>query len=347
MRVRYGLLVATLASWGWVCAGAQTAMPPASHASMPAPVTIHVTVTDKAGNPVTGLQKSDFALFDDDHASPIQDFSASSATPPLVVLVVDQVNEPFRALSIEQKQLENFLSQNQGHLPFPVSLIFLTDSGLQQSKPTTDGNALKDVLVKHRVDLRAIDASNDLYNGEARFQISLRALETILDYEAGYPGRKLLVWISQGWPTLNMSADAMLSVKEQQHIFGMVVTASNLLRFTNTTIYSVDPEGNYDVGSMHTVDWQQFTKPVTRFDKAQYGDLATQVLAQRSGGLVRVGSNNTAEEIAHCVQDAVGGYDLTFQPQASDKPNTWHSLSVKVDRRGTTVRALDGYYAQP
>jgi VWFA-related protein len=346
MQLRYGLLCAVFASWGWMQPGAHAATPQARQASLPAPVTIHVTVTDKAGNPVTGLQKSDFTLLDDEHSSPIQAFATAESAPPLVVLVEDQVNEPFRALTLEQEQLEHFVSQNGGHLPFPVSLIFLTDSGLQQIKATTDGNALNAVLAKHHADLRAIDATNELYNGEARFQISLRALETILDYEAGYPGRKLLVWISQGWPTLDMP-DVMLSIKEQKNIFGMVVTTSNLLRFTNTTMYSVDPEGNYDVGSMHTVDWQQFVKPVSRFDKVQYGDLATQVLAEQSGGLVRVGSNNTAQDVSHCVQDASGGYDLTFQPQASDKPNTWHSLRVKVEKRGMTVRTLDGYFAQP
>lgn len=345
MRAGCGVFCAVLAIWAGARVGAQTAAPPASH-SLPAPTTIHVTVTDKAGNPITGLQQSDFSIDDDDHATPIRAFATSQSNPPLIVLVVDQVNEPFRALSIEQEHLEMFLGQNQGHLPLPVSLIFLTDSGLQQIKPTTDGNALSAILSKHKADLRAIDASNELYNNEARFQISLRALETVLDYEAGYPGRKLLIWISQGWPTLDMP-DVTLSVKQQKDIFGMVTMAFNLLRFTNTTVYSVDPEGNYDVGSLHTVEWQQFLRPVSRFDKAQYGDLATQVLAERSGGLVRVGGNNIAQELANCVQDGAGGYDLTFQPQASDKPNTWHSVRVKVDKRGATVRALDGYYAQP
>lgn len=344
MRIRYATLCAVAAVVaGGLGAGAQTA----SHPALPAPMTLHVSVTDKAGNPVTGLQASDFALLDNEHSTPIRGFAASANTPPLVVMVIDQVNEPFRALTIEQEQIENFTGQNSGHLPFPVSLIFLTDSGMQQVKPTTDGNALKAVLQKHKADLRAIDASNnDLYNGEARYEISLRAFESILDYEAGYPGRKLIVWISQGWPTLDLP-EANLAVQEQKKIFGLDVMAFNLLRFTNTTIYSVDPEGNYDVGSSHSVEWQQYLKPVSRFDQAQYGDLAVQVLAERSGGLVRYGGNDTAQDIARCVEDATGGYDLTFQPQASENPNVWHSLRVKVDRRGTTVRALDGYFAQP
>jgi VWFA-related protein len=333
---------AVLAACAWgMQAGAQTAQP-----ALPAPMTIHVTVSDKAGNPVNGLHQSDFKLLDDDHSSPIQDFAASQAAPPLVVLVVDEVNEPFQYLSLEQEQIRHFLGQYQGHLPFPVSLIFLSDSGMQQVKPTTDGNALSALLSKHKADLRVISGDNTLYSGEARFQLSTRALETVLNYEAGYPGRKLLVWISQGWPTLDLP-DVMLSVKEQQSIFGMIVTASNLLRFTNTTVYSVDPEGTGDVASMHSVEWQNYQKPVSRFSKAEYGDLAVQVLAEQTGGLVRFGGNNTAQDLSGCLQDAPGGYDLTFQPQGSDKPNTWHTVRVKVDRGGDSVRTLDGYFAQP
>lgn len=346
MRLRFRLFCAIVVVWACGSpAPAQTALPEASHPA-PAPMTFHVTVTDKAGNPVNGLQRSDFTLLDDEHPVTIQSVAAQQSTPPLVVLVIDEVNEPFRALSLEQKQIEAFLSQNQGHLPFPVSLIFLTDSGLQQIKPSTDGSALSAVLAKHRADLRVISGNHSLYNDEALFQMSMRALETILDYEAGYPGRKLLIWVSQGWPTLDMP-DVMLSVKEQTNIFGLIVTASNLLRFTNTTVYSVDPEGNYDVGNLHNMEWQNFRKPVSRFNKAQYGDLAVQVLAEQSGGLVRMGGNAVAQEISRCAQDGSGGYDVTFQPQSSDQANTWHSLRVKVDRGGTTVRALDGYFAQP
>jgi VWFA-related protein len=344
VQLRCRLFCAILAAWGWGLP-AGTATPPASH-PLPAPLTIHVSVTDKAGNPVNDLQESDFTLLDDDRSAPIQGFATPQSTAPLVVLVVDEVNEPFQDLSLEQEQIEHFVSQNQGRLPFPVSLIFLSDSGMQQIRPTTDGNALSAVLAKHRADLRVISATNDLYNGEARFQLSMRAFESVLDYEAGYPGRKLLVWISQGWPTLDMS-DVMLSVKEQQNIFGMLVTSSNLLRFTDTTVYSADPEGNQDVASMHSVEWQQYLKPVSRFNKAQYGDLAVQVLSEQSGGLVRFGGNDTAQDLSHCVQDVSGGYDLTFQPQAADKPNTWHPLRLKLDRRGVTVRTLDGYFAQP
>jgi VWFA-related protein len=309
-------------------------------------MTLHVMVNDRAGNPVRGLQEADFTLLDNGHPVRLRNFAAAGSPAPLVVLVMDEVNEPFRALSIEQGQMEKFLSQNQGRLPFPVSLIFLTDSGLQQVKPSTEGNALAALLAKHRAELRAISTRRDLYNSEARLQISLRALESVVDYEAGVPQRKLLIWISQGWPTLDMP-EVMLSVAQQRNIYSMAVTTANLLRFTDTTVYSVDPEGNWDAANLESVEWQKYLKPVSRFQQAQYGDLAVQVLATQSGGLVRQGGNDVAQEIDHCTQDASNGYELTFQPQSAEQPNTWHSIQVKVDRHGAMVRARDGYYAQP
>lgn len=349
MRIRVEMFCAVLAILG--SASLAQAQPPAAAAdttSQPVPMTLDVAVTDKAGNPVQGLQQSDFTLLDDKHHMQIQGFqpvSASGDNTPLVVLIFDEVNDPLRALSIGQTQVEQFLTRDQGHLPFPVALMFFTDTGLHQLKPSRDGNELAALLSKHRPDNGALSQSTDFYASSNRFSKSVEALESILTYEASVPQRKFLVWISSGWPTLNLSGQ--MPVKMQRQYFQMVVTTSNLLRATDTTVDAVDPEGNYDAASMRTVEWQNYTKPVSHFDKAFPGNLALQVLAQQSGGQIHMGGNNIAEELARCAQDATSWYQITFQPQAADKPNTWHPVEVKVDRRGVDVRTRDGYYAQP
>lgn len=350
MRIRVELFCAVLALAGSASLGhAQPATPAADTASQPLPMTLDVAVTDKAGNPVEGLQQSDFTLLDDRHHVDIQSFqpvSASGGNTPEVILLFDEVNDPVRALSIAQQQAEQFLTRDQGHLPFPVALMFLSDTGLHQTRLSTNGATLAALLQKHRPDNGALSQSNEFYAASDRFGKSVQALESILMYEAQVPQRKLLVWISSGWPTLDMP-DLSMSVKMQRQYFNMVVIISNLLRATNTTVYAVDPLGNNDVASLNTVEWQQYTRPVSRFDKAAPGDLALQVLAQQSGGLIRVGGNDVANELARCTQDALSWYQITFQPQAVDKPNTWQSLELKVDRRGAEVRTRDGYYAQP
>jgi VWFA-related protein len=368
MRIHSIVLSAVLAASG--CA-LQAKAQPASPAGqpLPAPATIHVTVTDASGQLVSGLKKSDFKLLDDGHSVPIQELAASvPAQPPLVVIVMDQVNSTniargnyqgegdqsfqgeslrgFQNLSIAQAQIGKFLASYQSRLPFPVSLVFLTDAGIKQIPPTNDGAALSGALHKHKPELQPISHTAGFYDETNLLEISLGDLQSILTYEARFPQRKLIVWVGPGWPVLD-TPQLTLSVKQQKLFFQEIVTISNLLRFTNATVYSVDPEGNSDAATMKTVNWQHYLQPVSSFNKAEPGNLALQVLATQSGGLLRFGGNQVAQEISSCTQDASGGYDLTFQPRSSETPNTWRSLRVKVDRRGVTVRTLAGYYAQP
>lgn len=351
MRIRVDIFCAVLALAGCVSLShAQPAASAADTSSQPLPMTLNVAVTDKAGNPIRGLQSGDFTVLDDGRRVPIQSFrrvSSSGGNAPVVVLLFDEVNEPIRALSTGQTQVEQFLTRDGGRLPFPVSFVFLSDTGMSQVQPSTDGNSLAALLRNHRPDNGAVAKTTDLYATSDRFSKSVSALESVLTYEARLPQRKLLIWLSSGWPTLDTPDLSMLSIKQQRAYFQMVVTISNLLRATDTTMYAVDPEGNYDAASVQNVSWQHYTKPVNRFDKAAPGDLALQVLAQQSGGLVRVGGNNVASELALCTQDAISSYQITFQPQPVDKPNTWQPLEVKVDRRGVEVRTRDGYYGQP
>jgi VWFA-related protein len=355
MRIRCGVYCGMLACFAW--SASTWAQPPAAApaaTAQPAPITVHVTVTDKSGHLVSGLQKSDFTLLDDRHAVPIQDFDAASpAQPPLVMILIDQVNSQittqvgnsyaFRDLSQTQTQIGNFLASYHSHLPFPVSLMFLTNSGVDEIKPTVDGTALSAVLRQHLPQLQVMKKA--LYQRLNLFNISLDNLETILANKANVPQRKLLIWVGSGWPVID-TPSVTLTIQQQKQFFQSIVVMSDLLRVTNTTLYAVDPEGNTDVGNSNTVFWQDFLKPVTRVDKALPGDLALQVLALQSGGLLRIGGNNVAQAVTACTQDASGGYDLTFQPQADSNMTTFHPLEVKLDKRGLKARTLDGYYTQ-
>lgn len=64
--------------------------PPAAH---PSGVTFNVTVTDRAGRPVTGLSEADFHLTDNGSPAPIQAFVAhSAANAPLSAFIVCDVD---------------------------------------------------------------------------------------------------------------------------------------------------------------------------------------------------------------------------------------------------------------
>jgi hypothetical protein len=56
--------------------------------------------------------------------------------------------------------------------------------------------------------------SQGFYGAAERVQIFLRMLENLARYEATQPGRKLLIWLSSGWPSFS-GPEVELTAKEQ------------------------------------------------------------------------------------------------------------------------------------
>jgi VWFA-related protein len=325
---------------------------PGSPAAHPGPLELDVVVTDKDGHAVPGLQQSDFTLLDDNHPATIQSFQAMGSAagqnePVQVILAFDQVNTEFVALSAARPQLHTFLTQNGGKLPFPVTFVFLTDTGIQQvNQPSTDGNAVDVALSKQQGTLRAIPQSAGFYGGADRMQISMKALYSLVSSLAPMEGRKLMIWVSQGWWTFD-NPDVYISEQQRKNFFSAIVDLSGTLRDGRITLYAVDPWGTQDAGSFRNFQWQDFLKPVRDFKHSNPGDLSLQVLATQSGGLALYGSNNVAGEISRCIDDGNTWYRITFDPQRADAPHTWHDLAVRVDKGGLKVRTRNGYYAEP
>ena len=316
-------------------------------------ITLDAVAVDKSGKPIAGLAEQDFTVLDNKQPQKIASFHAvmrASATPdPPVeaILLVDEVNGSFRAVAQARQQIQKFLGEGGGELARPVSLAYLSDAGLTMGEAASqDGKALIAQLNQRKGTLRTINRSQGFYGAGDRVQLSLRALAEVASDEAKKPGRKLLVWISPGWPLLT-GPNIQLSSKDQQSIFNSVVALSNALRQARITLYSVDPLGTADAGGFRTFYYKQFLKGVTAPSQVQIGNLALQVFAARSGGLVLNSSNDVAGEIEQCVTDANAFYVLSFEKRGADGPNEYHALEVKVDRPGMSVRARSGYYSQP
>lgn len=316
------------------------------------PMTLDVVVTDKSGHAIRGLKQEDFTLLDNKQPAAIRSFvaheiDAPNNDPQALILLIDDVNANFSTVSIVRTQIENFLRSNGGHLATPAGVYMLTDSGLSQvTDISSDGNKLADTLHQKEGSLRDIPRSAGFYGGEERLEISLKALGGLGEYLGHAEGRKLVVWIGPGWPIFD-NPNVIISPQQQRNFFSAIVGLSSTLREAGITLYAVDPLGTTDAASSRTFLWESFLKPVTKPTKSDPGDLALQVFATHSGGIVLAGSNDVTGEIEKCANDASAWYSMTFDPQRPDAPNTWHDLAVKVDKPGVKVRAINGYYAQP
>jgi VWFA-related protein len=320
-------------------------------ASMPSPVRLDVVVRDKSGAPAANLQQQDFTIIDNKQPQKILSFEAigtSGAKANVqVILVMDEVNIGFTRVSYAREQIKRFLRQDAGKLAAPTSIDFFSDSGLSiASTPTPDGNALVEYLDKHPAHLRTTRRSQGFYGASDRLKLSIHALEQLAAYEAKQPGRKIVIWISPGWPLLS-GPSVQLSSKDQQSIFDMIVGVSADLRSAHIALYAVDPLGTTDAGSFRIFYYEQFLKGVTSPSGAVLGNLALQVLAVQSGGRVVNSNNDVAALVESCMRDASAYYVLSYKPPAADGPNEYHSIEVKLDRPALKAQTRTGYYAQP
>jgi len=318
-------------------------------------ITLEVQVTDKSGAPIRGLQKEDFTLLDDKQPQKILSFqavdsgAAMAADPPVeIILVVDAVNASFMSNSYERDAVRNFLLQNGGKLPWPVSFIFVSEGGPQiLNRSSRDGNALAGFYDQYDTGLKNkyLNRGGGRWGASERIQISLNALTTIVTYEKTRPGRKLMLWFSRGWPMLSES-NVHLTSKEQQQLFASIAAVSTGLREAHITIYSIDPGGLGNTGTIRDSYYESFLKGVTSPSRAEPGDLGLQVLAVQSGGRVFKSSNELGPAIRQCAADADAFYLVSFDGARADQANEYHSLRIMVNKPGATVRTRTGYYAQ-
>jgi VWFA-related protein len=319
-------------------------------------VTIDVTVSDKSGNPVHGLQQQAFTLLDDKQTRNLTSFravdmDAGALAPPVeMVLVIDAINADALKAERQREGIKDFLDRSGGELPLPVSVVTVTDKGM--SKPiaaSRDGKALAAMLDQSETGLRVVNRNTSFSEFE-RFKLSLNALDATINYESAKPGRKLIVWVSPGWPLLGRAASDITSTVQRQ-IFDAIVNTSTALRLGHITLYNVVARGVAGTDVSEFSYYTQFLQGVKSPSQAYPPNLALSVLAVQSGGLVLNGSNGLpqamANEIAKSAGDARSFYVLTFQSSPADHANEYHPLQVKVDQPGVTIRTRAGYYAQP
>jgi hypothetical protein len=98
---------------------------------------------------------------------------------------------------------------------------------------------------------------------------------------------------------------------------------------------------------LHEDYYQAFLNGVATADQASSGNLALPVLAYQSGGQVLEESTDLAADIDKCIADAKSYYVLSFDSAPAVNADEYHSLQVKVNKPGLTVRTNTAYYAQP
>src|SRR5450755_1439888 len=210
-------------------------------------IQLDVVVTDATGNPISGLNKSDFTLLENGRSQNIISFQAvdgrgSLSEPPAkIILVIDTIDLPESLAREERFAVTSYLRKGGGQLAHPVSVFSLTETGLWTVAPSNDGNVLAReiehnnfTLLRHNVGWQRGPVPAGLKPTAS--ETVLKTLAQIAAEERIRPGRKLLLWIGPGWGIGSGAyADA---APRSPPVFDTVLWFSALLREAHLVLYS-------------------------------------------------------------------------------------------------------------
>jgi len=339
--------------------GQQSAPQPASgdpvlvHRPPPAPlkyappvgrIQLDVVVTDAAGKPVTGLDPSDFRLLDNNQPRKILSFRSFDGItvkpdpPAEVFLVFDTVNNGLVELAFIRKGVEEFLRQRDGHLAQPVSIILFSGTGLKvQSRPSVDGNALLGVVNSIQPSLRP--------RGEDPIQLSVAALALLANNLGRQPGRKIVLWLGQGWQThrRDQSVFTQLDARIQKMDFAALVSISEKLRQAQITLC-----GGYALRDFH---YEEFLPGVKSVNQMDFPNLALEIFANHTGGSSALASINRDRDLVNQIDSYIANanayYQISFDPPPAQHADEYHDIKLVMSNPALAARTNTGYYLQP
>lgn len=387
-------------------------------------VNVQVFVRDKDDNPVTGLTRDDFELYEDGEQVPISNFyevaegsrTDREAEPEPVdhglpirthpeldpraaqvpederlnlIVYIDNFNiRPFNRNRVF-RHLREFLRSNVTRADRVMLASYNRSLKIERpftSDPALISNALYS-LEKHtggRVQqeseerdlLRDIDDARDPLQMEGRIrmhaesvyndlQFTLDALKEMVGSLAGVPGRKAMLYVSDGLPMrpgeeffyaaddkVRQSAGSGSFAGFQSNLLqSLQYDASRRFRdLTNhananeVTVYTLDAAG-LRTSMMMSAETRSFnTNFSTTFESVKVQNLQSTLLfmAERTGGQAIINTNNYSGGLERIGADFDHYYSLGYSPAHAGNGRAYR-LEVKVGQKGLRVRHRQGY----
>jgi VWFA-related protein len=343
-------------------------------------VEVDVVVHSK-GSAVADLKQDDFTVFDNGKPQKIASFNVvssktasgkSSPLPPgavsnristsgqepagTTVVLYDTLNTATEDQSWARQELLRYLGTLERGDHFALYSLgkFLrviqdfTDDperimqAARRSRPESAADQTADDLTADLL-ASAPDLGDDIANGMQQNAIMLmqdaaqvnraviigKAMELIAKHLQGLPGRKKLIWISSSFAaqTTDIRSHNGKPTIEHKQFDREIEKAVHALNDANVAVYPIDPK---------PIDAVAFLRP---------GIDAMNLFAGGTGGRAFYVISDVAKAIQTAVEDTEITYSLGFYPGDIKLDGSYHSLSVKVARKGMDLRARKGYFA--
>jgi VWFA-related protein len=322
-------------------------------------VVLDIVAIDEKGEPVTDLKADDFTVLEDGKPQKISDFSfhhpvAGTASPRalapgvisnapqftsnscLNVILLDGINTDYSNHAYAQDMLVRYLDSNPALQP---TAIFALEAKLTMLHDfTTDTKALRDVLAHFKyqgpiqLDNVYSAASPFEHRGSTHFtphgrELTAKSMLFLAHALAGYPGRKNLIWLSEGFPISLFPAMTDDGQALQIEDFSpLAERIADELMNAQVALYPIDAAG------VSTND---------RFPART----AMLSMSERTGGKTFYARNDIDTGIRTSLDDGATYYTLEYYPQNRNWDTKFRRIELKLARPGVKLRYRQGYYA--
>lgn len=348
-------------------------------------VVLDAVVTDKHGNPVRNLTKSDFTILEDGQEQTIASFEPPSQHVPapvgdnavlaktvagqgatgnptsapapqsptasaVTILVLDELDTPVKMDNGEMPMtngriaVQKYLREHGPRLTEPTALMVVGEKRLELLHDyTSDAADLESALRRYPAHLPFRLMGNEGPLGSSqRLSDALEALREIAAANGQFAGRKNVIWIGPGFPSLNYSTAPPAS---KLRLMGYVKETSDLMWKGRLAIYTVDPRGleavHENIG--FNIPNGSFISPP---DSAT-SDLLFEQIAPQTGGRIFRGLNDLDAQIATSVADGDSYYALSYYPTNHNWDGKFRTLRIIIRNPNLIARTRNGYYADP
>ncbi len=378
-------------------------------------ITVDVVVTDKAGNPVTGLGRDDFEISEDGRPVEITNFYAveggarvapapppaapagtatdpapqapalESAEPPLqLVVYVDNVNIRPGNRQRVFRDLRQFLAEKLGpddrvmlvsyERSLKVKRAFTGDTRLiadalfeleELASNVTQADEERRNLIERIEEARSPDHARTWLRVHSQsvqndLRSTLRAVRELVESLAGLPGRKALLYVSDGLPMTpgeEFYVAAQTKFPRESFVldarsFDASASFQELAALANSnrvSFYTLDAAG---VRISSAIDVERGGGGTYGFyntlDSATVANLQSSLkfLADATGGTAIVNTNNFRPGLDGLAGDFESYYSLGYQVGHLGD-GRYHKIKVDVKQRGLVVRHREGYRDKP
>ena len=319
-------------------------------------VFLDVTVLDKKGRPVTsGLTRNDFTITEDKKPETIFSFEAPQehhlpaaardenpeGKSPTTILVLDLLNSTFEDFAYIRWSTRQFLLSQPENLPAPAEMLVVGDESLEMIQGFTRSRSDLLYALNHLPAAYPFKRMNASFFWE-RFSQSFDALQQIALQNKGIPGRKNIIWIGHGGPSLILSPiyippKAVAELNQYTH------STVNMLVNSRISLFVIYPglpvyRGGMNYSAMMSTEQIGDNDPFA-------GDISFGLLVNETGGKLFFNRNDVDAEIAQSEQMGEHYYTLTYQPR--DGASDGKFRRIRVTLRDPNLRAVTkiGYYA--